>query len=163
MEKNPTGDPEEPLLEDLISVAEASRLRGVSRSAIWNLIDRGKLRTIRRFNLVLLYRKEVLEYRPSKGGRPRKAPRSRPRKPAYIGGTSTKPARRGMLKTTEFAQAVGAPYATVMGWLREGRISGAVFDTSGPRGGIWWVPRSAIAKFKDPETRPHRGRRRKEK
>jgi hypothetical protein len=69
--------------------------------------------------------------------------------------------KKGMLSTKEFAQEVNAPYPTVMGWLREGRIRGAVFDDSLPRGGVWWIPRSAIASFKNPETRPRRGRPKK--
>ncbi|MGH9765447.1 MAG: hypothetical protein ACREDR_20755 [Blastocatellia bacterium] len=66
-----------------------------------------------------------------------------------------------MLTTKEFADQVGAPYTTVMGWLREGRIRGAVLDKSSPRGGVWWIPKSAVAKFNDPETRPRRGRPKK--
>jgi len=66
--------------------------------------------------------------------------------------------RKGMLTTKEFAAEVDASYQTVMGWLRDGRIPEAVFDDSIPRGGIWLIPRGAVARFKSLETRPRRGR-----
>lgn len=153
--------PQNASLKDLITVAEAARLRGVTRSAIWDLIDRGKLRALRRFGLALLDRGEVLNYKPARSGRPRKAGNEAPdRDHQTIDKAPTAP-KSGMLRTKEFAQQVGAPYPTVMGWLREGRIPGAIFDTSSPRGGAWWIPKSAVSKFTDPATRPHRGRRRK--
>jgi hypothetical protein len=67
--------------------------------------------------------------------------------------------KKAMLTTKEFALAVNAAYTTVMGWLRDGRIPGAVFDDSIPRGGVWYIPQSAVEKFKQ-ETRK-RGRPRK--
>ena len=63
-----------------------------------------------------------------------------------------------MLTTKEFAQEVSAPYTTVMGWLKDGRIPEAQFDDTSPRGGVWFIPRSAVARFKNPETRPQKGR-----
>jgi predicted site-specific integrase-resolvase len=69
--------------------------------------------------------------------------------------------KKGMLTTKEFAQQVNAAYTTVMGWLKDGRIPGAIFDDSIPRGGIWYIPRVAVEKFKQ-ESRT-RGRPRKVK
>ena len=63
-----------------------------------------------------------------------------------------------MLTTKEFAQEVNAPYTTVMGWLKDGRIPEARFDDTNPRGGVWFIPRSAVARFVSPETRPQKGR-----
>src|SRR5262245_23603760 len=61
------------VIDNLIGVAEAAEIRGVTRSAIWDLITRGKLRTVRKFGRVLLCRDDVLAYRAAKPGRPRKA------------------------------------------------------------------------------------------
>ena len=68
-----------------------------------------------------------------------------------------------MLTTKEFAQEVSAPYTTVMGWLRDGRIPEAEFDDSHPRGRVWFIPRSVVARFINAETRPRKGRPRKPK
>lgn len=53
-EKNSTRD-----VGDLITVTEAAQLRGVSRAAIHELVQRGRLRSERMFGRVLLYRSEV--------------------------------------------------------------------------------------------------------
>ncbi|MGH9830083.1 MAG: hypothetical protein ACREDR_43280 [Blastocatellia bacterium] len=64
--------------------------------------------------------------------------------------------KQRMLTTKEFAKEVNAAYTTVMGWLKDGRIPGAVFDDKIPRGGIWWIPAKAVEQFKQAERR--RGR-----
>lgn len=56
-------------LSDLISQAEAASLRGVSRQAINDLIERGKLRGLSVGGRVMLSRKEVLKYKPQPAGR----------------------------------------------------------------------------------------------
>jgi excisionase family DNA binding protein len=61
-----------PLFDDLISQAEAARLRGVSRQAISNLVRDGKLKTYEVAGRPLLSRKEVLNYESPPTGRPRK-------------------------------------------------------------------------------------------
>lgn len=63
-----------------------------------------------------------------------------------------------MLTTKEFAERVNVPYTTVMGWIKDERIPGAYFDSTVPRGGIWYVPETAVDLFSEPERRPHRGR-----
>lgn len=70
-------------------------------------------------------------------------------------------ARKRMLTTKEFASEVNAPYTTVMGWLKDNRIPGAMFDNSNPRGGVWYIPETAIKIFKPEENRPRRGRPKK--
>jgi hypothetical protein len=64
-----------------------------------------------------------------------------------------------MLTAREFAEAVNAAYTTVMGWLKDKAIPGAIFDDSSPRGGVWFIPESAVDKFKQDSR--SRGRPRK--
>ena len=59
--------------------------------------------------------------------------------------------KKGMITAREFADAVQTPYPTVMRWLKKGLVPGAVFDESSPRGGVWWVPRSAIKTVSHPK------------
>lgn len=54
--------------EDLITQAEAARLRGVTRSAIGYLISQGRLETYERFGMRLVSRREVETYAPLKPG-----------------------------------------------------------------------------------------------
>ncbi len=63
---------EESDLSELITQAEAARLRHVSRSAISDLVKRNKLRSIEIAGRSLVFRSEVLSYEPEIGGRPRK-------------------------------------------------------------------------------------------
>ena len=64
-------------MDDLISIAEAARLREVSHAAIRGLIDRGRLPVQviggRRF----VRRSDVRAFKPEKGGRPRKGQQGR--------------------------------------------------------------------------------------
>jgi excisionase family DNA binding protein len=53
---------------DLITIAEAARLRGVSRSAVSELVRRGRLRSIEMFGRVLVYRSEVENFQKQKPG-----------------------------------------------------------------------------------------------
>lgn len=54
--------------EDLITQAEAARLRGVTRSAIGYLITNGRLTVYEKFGLPFVSRSEVLAYKPEKPG-----------------------------------------------------------------------------------------------
>jgi len=54
---------------DWISQSEAGRLRGVSRQAIFRLIQRGRLRTLRIAGRDLVNRNEVLGMAPLPAGR----------------------------------------------------------------------------------------------
>jgi hypothetical protein len=58
-------------LEDLISQADAAKLRGVSRASINELVARGRLRSVDIAGKVFLYRSEVEAFEPQPGGRPR--------------------------------------------------------------------------------------------
>lgn len=62
--------------EDLITQAEAARLRGVTRSAIAYLISQGRLRTYERFGVTFVSKSEVESYEPLKPG-PRPASKSK--------------------------------------------------------------------------------------
>jgi excisionase family DNA binding protein len=55
-------------IDDLIRVTEAAQLRQVSRAAIHELVQRGRLRSERMFGRVLLYRNEVLLFEKEKPG-----------------------------------------------------------------------------------------------
>jgi hypothetical protein len=59
-------------LDDLITQAEAARLRQVSRSAINDLVKRRKLKVKIIGGQPFVSRKEVLSYAPEVGGRPAK-------------------------------------------------------------------------------------------
>jgi excisionase family DNA binding protein len=59
---------------DLITLTEAAQLRGVSRAAIHELIQRGRLRSEKMFGRVLLYRSEVEAFERDKPGPKRKMP-----------------------------------------------------------------------------------------
>src|SRR5690349_16730555 len=49
-----------------------------------------------------------------------------------------------MLTTKEVAEKIGVKYPTVMLWIRENKLAGAVKETS-PRGDYWLVPESSLA------------------
>lgn len=55
-------------IADLITVTEAARLRGVSRAAMHELVQRGRLRAEKMFGRVLLYRSEVEAFKKEKPG-----------------------------------------------------------------------------------------------
>lgn len=57
-------------VDDLISVADAARLRGVTHGAIRDLIDRGRLSAVEVGGRRFVSRSEVRAFEPSKGGRP---------------------------------------------------------------------------------------------
>jgi hypothetical protein len=62
---------DENVISDLISQAEAARIRGVSRAAIRDLIRRGRLRSFNLAGRELVYRSEIESFEKDKPG-PRK-------------------------------------------------------------------------------------------
>jgi hypothetical protein len=74
--------------EDLITQAEAARLRGVTRSAIAYLITQGRLKTYERFGVTFVSRREVEDYEPLKPGP----------KPKADGAAKPKRAKKGKTK-----------------------------------------------------------------
>jgi hypothetical protein len=59
-------------LSDLVSQREAAEMRGVTVQAIHFLVKRGRFTIIEVSGKTFLLRKEVEDYKPSAGGRPRK-------------------------------------------------------------------------------------------
>jgi excisionase family DNA binding protein len=59
-------------MADLISQAEAARLRGVTRAAIQDLVRRGRIRSVSVGGRALVYRSEIVNYEQGEPGRPRK-------------------------------------------------------------------------------------------
>lgn len=55
-------------MSDFVTVTEAAQLRGVSRAAIHELVQRGRLRSKKVFGRVLLYREEVETFERVKPG-----------------------------------------------------------------------------------------------
>ena len=53
-----------------VSQAEAAELRGVSRQAIHQLVQKGRFRTTEIAGRTLLLREDVVAYKPDAGGRP---------------------------------------------------------------------------------------------
>jgi hypothetical protein len=58
--------------DELVTMAEAARLRGVTHQAIADLVKRGRLRSMDIAGRPHVFKDEVLNYQPSKGGRPSK-------------------------------------------------------------------------------------------
>jgi len=69
-------------LNDLITQKEAAEIRGVTPQSINDLVKRGKLTTISLGKRKFLSRKQVKNYKPSIGGRPKQSAnrKARPRK-----------------------------------------------------------------------------------
>lgn len=57
-------------VSDLISIADAARLRGVTHGAIRDLIDRGRLSAVEVGGRRFVARADVEAFEPDKGGRP---------------------------------------------------------------------------------------------
>lgn len=58
--------------DDMITQADAARIRGVSHEAIRNLVQRGRLKAYRIGGKIFLSRKDVEAFEPDVGGRPKK-------------------------------------------------------------------------------------------
>ena len=70
--KSNCNKPQKHIEQEWISQAEAARLRGVTRQAIYFLVKNGRLRSLRVAGRHLVYRKDVLEFKAEGRGRPRK-------------------------------------------------------------------------------------------
>jgi excisionase family DNA binding protein len=68
-------------LEDLITQKEAAEIRGVTSQSINDLVKRGKLSTVTIGKRKFLLRSEVKKYKPEVGGRPRKKPAAKTKRP----------------------------------------------------------------------------------
>ena len=70
MSKKKSGQESEEVT-DLISQAEAARLRGVTRAAIQDLVRRGRIRSVEVGGRALVYRSEIVNYEQGAPGRPK--------------------------------------------------------------------------------------------
>ncbi|MBA3439425.1 MAG: helix-turn-helix domain-containing protein [Pyrinomonadaceae bacterium] len=52
----------------MITITEAARLRGVTAEAIRSLARRGRLRSVRKYEKLLVYRSDVLSFEKDKPG-----------------------------------------------------------------------------------------------
>ena len=59
-------------VSDLISQAQAARLRGVTRAAIQDLVRRGRIRSVEVGGRSLVYLSEIVNYQKGEPGRPPK-------------------------------------------------------------------------------------------
>jgi excisionase family DNA binding protein len=59
-------------MADLISQAEAARLRGVTRAAIQDLVRRGRISSANVGGRSLVYRSEIVNYEQGEPGRPKR-------------------------------------------------------------------------------------------
>jgi hypothetical protein len=59
-------------LTEWISLAEAARLRGVSRQAMSKLVKQGRFETINAGGRLLVHRKHVANFSPKSAGRPKR-------------------------------------------------------------------------------------------
>ena len=66
--------------DDMITQAEAGRIRGVSEEAIRYLVKRGRFKIFKIGGKIFLSKREVERFKPSLGGRPPKKPARKPRK-----------------------------------------------------------------------------------
>ena len=66
--------------DDMITQAEAARIRGVSHEAIRNLVRRGRFKVFKIGGKIFLSQREVKRFKPGVGGRPRKKPARESRK-----------------------------------------------------------------------------------
>lgn len=66
------------------------------------------------------------------------------------------------MTSTEFAEKIDRPYNTVIRWLRQGKVKGAI---SQPFGNItvWFVPKERVEDFEDWDPKKSQGKRGKAK
>ncbi len=64
---------------NLITQAEAAKIRGVTVSAISDLVKRGRIRSEERYGKVLVYRSDVEDFQPVRKGWPKGKPRKPPK------------------------------------------------------------------------------------
>ena len=76
-------------MSDLISQTEAARLRGVSRAAISDLVQRGRLRAVEIGGRRLVFRSDVESFESKQGW-----PKGKPRKSDGLRAAQATPAKR---------------------------------------------------------------------
>jgi hypothetical protein len=121
-----------------MSKGDASRARGVSRQAIWELVRRGRLTTRVYKGRVYVSRAEVMGFKP------------RPRGPAGTGYVKRKTTKRKKIKPpdaskwiylVEAARETGLPRLAIVDLVRRGRIKKVVSGTK------TFISRAGIEEF----------------
>ena len=121
-----------------MSKGDASRARGVSRQAIWELVRRGRLTTRLYKGRVYVSRAEVMGFKPH------------PRGPTGTGYVKRKTIKRKKLKPpdaskwiyiVEAAREIGLPRLAIVDLVRRGRIKKVVSGTK------TFVSRAGIEEF----------------
>jgi predicted DNA-binding protein (UPF0251 family) len=147
-----TTEPKQPETLDMnewMSKGDAARARGVSRQAIWELVNRGRLTTRRFKGRVYVSRAEVLGFAP----RPRGLKES-----GYVRVKAVRIKKKKLDPTkwiyiVEAARETGLPRLAIVDLVRRGRIRKIV------SAGKTFVSRAGIADFmrqqRAPEPRKH--------
>jgi hypothetical protein len=145
-------EPEQPETlntDEWMSKGDAARARGVSRQAIWELVNRGRLTTCRFKGRVYVSRAEVFGFAP----RPRGLKES-----GYVRIKTVRPKKKKLDPTkwiyiVEAATETGLPRLAIVDLVRRGRIRKIV------SAGKTFVSRAGIAEFmrqkRAPEPRKH--------
>lgn len=133
--------------EHWISKSEAARLRGVSRQAIWDLVQRGRLVPAAYGHRMYLRRSDVLNLKRRKPGRYNRVPA------AEIINTFRNarldPAK--WLSMTETSRSLGVTHQVVSALIRRGRLR--AFSVNGKT----LVLRSTVEKFNSERPGPDPG------
>lgn len=127
-----------------MSKGDAARARGVSRQAIWELVNRGRLTTCRFKGRVYVSRAEVMAFK------------RRPRGPSgtgYIKGKTVRLKKKKLDPTkwiylVEAARETGLPRLAIVDLIRRGRIRKVV------SAGKTFVSRAGIEDFMRQQRRP---------
>ncbi|MGB9123470.1 MAG: hypothetical protein WCE73_22840 [Candidatus Angelobacter sp.] len=135
-----TTEPEQPEklnTDEWMSKGDAARARGVSRQAIWELVNRGRLTTYRFKGRVYVSRAEVLGFAP----RPRGLKES-----GYIRVKTVRPKKKKLdpakwIYIVEAARETGLPRLAIVDLVRRGRIRKIV------SAGKTFVSRAGIEEF----------------
>jgi hypothetical protein len=139
-------DPEPETLnpEKWMSKGDAARARGVSRQAIWELVNRGRLTTCRFKGRVYVSRAEVLGFAP----RPRGLHES-----GYVRVKTVRPKKKKLdpakwIYIVEAARETGLPRLAIVDLIRRGRIKKIV------NAGKTFVSRAGLQDFMRQKSTP---------
>ena len=127
-----------------MSKGDAARARGVSRQAIWELVNRGRLTTHRFKGRVYVSRAEVLGFAP----RPKGLKES-----GYVRIKTVRPKKKKLdpakwIYIVEASRETGLPRLAIVDLIRRGRIRKIVSV------GKTYVSRAGIADFMRQKSRP---------
>ena len=127
-----------------MSKGDAARARGVSRQAIWELVNRGRLTTHRFKGRVYVSRAEVLGFAP----RPKGLKES-----GYVRIKTVRPKKKKLdpakwIYIVEASRETGLPRLAIVDLIRRGRIRKIV------SAGKTYVSRAGIADFMRQKSRP---------